>query len=88
MTKWQKFKFRLYVFFRFDLPETLRNARRRIWNKRIRLLWFKFFVKGRSEFHHSLSMDTEAMMVMDNREKQKYLEDLLSRRNKAHNRSL
>jgi hypothetical protein len=88
MTDWQKIKFRLFVFFRFSLPEAVRSIRRRIWNKRIRLWWHKLFVKGRSEFHHSLAMDTEAMMVMDDEELRIYLEDLGRRRSIAHDRDI
>ncbi len=85
--KWQKFKLELYVFIRYDFPDSLRNMRRRIWNKRIKLWWHRLFVR-RNEFHPSLNMDVEAMMVMDEEELERYCEDLAIRRAIAHNRDL
>ena len=87
MTEWQKFKHEMHLYFRYDFREDLRNIRRRIWNKRIKLWWYQLFVR-KNEFHPSLNADTEAMMVMDEKELGKYYEDLGKRRAIAHNRDL
>ena len=87
MTKWQKFWFFLYLRVRYGLPESIRNIRRRIWNKRLKLWWYRLFVR-KDEFHHSLQMDLDALLVMDDDEKQAYLSDLQRRRTIAHRRSL
>lgn len=87
MTKWQKFKFRAYIYFRYDLPESLRNIRRRIWNAGIKLFWHRFFIR-KDEFHPSLNTDIEAMIVMDKKRLEKYRNDIAERRWIAHNREL
>jgi len=56
-----------------SLPEKLTDLRRRIWNKRLLLWWYRLFIR-RDEFHRSLSSDLEAMLVMDSSELRKYSE--------------
>ncbi|MEK7658486.1 MAG: hypothetical protein AAB352_01305 [Patescibacteria group bacterium] len=86
MTKWEKFKHSLYLF-RCDFLDGTRNLRRKIWNKRIKLWWHKLFIR-KDEFHLSLNMDAEAMMVMNKEELKRYFDDLRRRRRIAHNRDL
>jgi len=87
MTKWEKFKFRTYVYFRYKFPESLRNVRRRIWNAGIKLFWHRLFVR-KNEFHSSLDMDIEAIMVMGKKRLEKYRNDIARRRWIAHKRDL
>ena len=87
MTKWEKFKFRTYVYFRYELPENLRNIRRRIWNAGIKLFWRRFFIR-KDEFHSSLDLDLEALMVMDGNKRHRYYLDLAKRRSIADKRDL
>lgn len=67
--------------------ERLRNIRRIIWNKRLKIWWYRIFIR-KNEFHSSLDMDIEAMMVMDEMERKKYHDDIRRRRVLAHDRSL
>jgi hypothetical protein len=83
VTEWEK----ICLYFRYELPESLRNIRRRIWNKRLKLWWYQLYVR-RDEFHPSLETDDQAIMVMDHRERRKYHQNLGQRRSIAHNRSL
>lgn len=87
MTKWQKFKHKAYLYFRYDLWESLRNLRRRVWNKHLKMWWGKLFVR-KDEFHKSLDMDPEALMVMNKKELREYYQDLAKRRAIAHERQL
>ena len=84
MTKWEKFKHSLYLF-RCGFLDDLRDLRRKIWNKRIKLWWYRSFIR-KNEFHSSLNMDVEAMMVMNEEELKRYFNDLARRRRIAHNR--
>lgn len=54
---------------------------------RPRLIWHKLWIR-KDEFHHSLDMDVRAMLVMNDMDKNKYLNDLMRRRNIAHKRDL
>lgn len=87
MNKWQKFRHYASLYFRFELLEGLKNIRRRIWNKRLKLWWYQFFVR-KNEFHPSLRIDLEAVMVMDPKELERYYYDLIRRRAIAHSRAL
>ena len=87
MVKWKQFKFRTYVYFCYELPESLRNIRRRIWNAGIKLFWHRLFIR-KDEFHPSLNMDIEAMMVMDQKKLERYRNDIARRRWIAHKRDL
>jgi|GEM_PF-3084737 hypothetical protein len=71
----------------FDIGERLRDVRRRIWNKRIKLAWYRLWVR-RNEFHPSLNTDFNAMFVMDKKEQEEYRADLMRRRDIAHRRDL
>lgn len=87
MNKWERFKFGVYLYLRYDIWEDIRNIRRRIWNKRIKLWWYRLFVR-KDEFHSSLSTDFEVMQVMNEDELSRYYSDLNRRREAAHKRSL
>lgn len=86
MTKWKKFWHYRYLYFRYGLVNGLRNIRRKIWNKRIKLAWYRLFVR-KDEFHPSLNLDTEAMVVMNDDELRAYRADIMRRRTIAHNRT-
>lgn len=64
-----------------------RKLKRRIWNKHILLWWNRLYIR-KNEFHQSLEMDVLAMLEMTDKEKDRYLEDLIHRRNLAHQRYL
>lgn len=72
---------------RFFMKLRLREIRRRLWNKRVLLWWRKLWIR-KDEFHSSLDVDAKAMVEMDQKEMEKYIEDLAYRRNLAHRRDL
>lgn len=84
MTPWQKLKCQLNGF---ELRDILIDIRRIIWNKHIKLWWYRLYIR-KNEFHSSLSTDFEAIMVMNREEELAYREDLLRRRSIAHRRDL
>ncbi len=53
----------------------------------ILFLWNNLWVR-KDEFHRSLIMNDEAMMDMDDKEKRIYRNNLIRRRNIAHERDL
>lgn len=65
----------------------MRNIRRKIWNAGIKLWWSRLFIR-KDEFHKSLDLDIDTMMVMDDEEFQKYSDDILRRRWIVHERDL
>ena len=54
---------------------------------RIRLLWSHSYIR-KDEFHSSLDMDIEALITMNEKQKEKYVMDLVKRRNIARQRDL
>jgi hypothetical protein len=48
------------------------------------LVWRDRRYRGTDEFHPSLDMNIRAMLTMTGDEKERYLEDLVMRRNKQH----
>ncbi len=60
---------------------------RKIWNKRLLLWWHRLWIR-KDEFHNSLDIDPDAMMEMDEREKEEYLANLIKRRKAAHQKDL
>ena len=54
---------------------------------KIRLWWNKFFIR-KDEFHKSLNMDINAMLEMSKAEQESYIQDLVRRRNIAHERDI
>ena len=63
------------------------DLRRRVWNKRIKLWWYRLYIR-RDEFHKSLNTDSEALLVMDRWDRREYFIDLNRRRRIAHKRDL
>ena len=53
------------------------------WNK----VWIKVWIR-KNEFDKTLDMDSEMMMHMKKDEREKYMVDLVKRRNSAHERGL
>ena len=79
---------RLVLFVRWlDIKSLPGKIKRRIWNKRLLLWWYRLWVRE-DEFHRSLDMDVAAMLEMNERERKKYLADLVHRREIAHQRDL
>mgnify|MGYP001176861959 CR=1 FL=1 len=54
---------------------------------RIRLFWSRLWIR-KNEFHQSLDIDVEAMLTMNEEQKESYMNDLARRRNIAHEREL
>lgn len=61
--------------------------KRRIWNRHLLLWWHRLWIRP-DEFHHSLDMDSGAMLEMTMKERIKYVNDLARRREIAHQRDL
>ena len=61
--------------------------KRKIWNKGIKLFWNKLWVR-KNEFHSSLDIDGDAIVDMDHKEFDEYMNDLVRRRNIAHERDI
>jgi len=59
----------------------------RMLKHRPRLWWHRLWVR-KDEFHYSLSMDSEALFDMNERDREKYSMDLIRRRQIAHQRDL
>jgi hypothetical protein len=70
-----------------DIKTAIRNTRFRIWNKHLLLWWYKLWVR-KDEFHKSLNMDTGAMIVMNDKERNRYIDNLMKRRHIAHVRDM
>lgn len=85
--KWyEKVRIVLYVWW-LDMKSLPDKIKRRIWNKHILLWWHRLYIR-KDEFHRSLDMDGAAMLEMNEQERKKYLEDLVRRREIAHQRDL
>ena len=54
---------------------------------RIRV-WWNFLWIRKDEFHNSLNMDGSAMLTMNEKQKERYLSELVKRREIAHERGL
>jgi len=59
----------------------------RMWLVGIKNRWNKLWIR-KDEFHSSLDLDGEAMGYMNEKEREKYIMDLVRRRNIAHERGL
>ncbi|OGG89703.1 hypothetical protein A3H55_03685 [Candidatus Kuenenbacteria bacterium RIFCSPLOWO2_02_FULL_42_16] len=85
--KWQeKVRIVLYVWW-LDIKSIPGKIKRRIWNKHILLRWHKLYIR-KDEFHHSLNIDGAAMLEMNEQERERYLADIVRRREIAHQRDL
>ncbi|PCI19827.1 hypothetical protein COB64_02930 [Candidatus Wolfebacteria bacterium] len=54
---------------------------------RLKLFWSRLWIR-KNEFHSSLDMDVQFMFTMNERQQEKYLDDLTRRRNVAHRRDM
>lgn len=70
---------------RFGIGSWLGKAKRLIWNRGIKLQWDRLWIR-QDEFHSSLDMDIFAMIDMSSKERDAYWEDLIKRRQIAHER--
>ncbi|MFA5188121.1 MAG: hypothetical protein WC460_02020 [Patescibacteria group bacterium] len=82
MKKLKKIRFALY-FQWHKLKEWIAKTKRLIWNRGLLLWWYCLWVR-KSEFHHSLSIDTDAMIGMSQKQRDDYLNELDRRRQIAH----
>jgi len=88
MTKWELFKYEVYNFWRYDfLEDKIFYVKRKIWNCGIKLLWYKLWIR-KDEFHKSLDLDINAMLVMNREQREKYYKEIENRRHIAHERDL
>jgi len=71
----------------FDMKSFVVRIKRTAWNSGIKLQWYRLWIRE-DEFHSSLEMDTEAMLVMSKKRLDSYLNDLAKRRHIAHERDL
>jgi hypothetical protein len=71
----------------YGIGNLLINIKRRIWNKRIRVWWCRLWIRE-NEFHKTLNVDIEAVLVMNDKEKENYMFDLMRRRELAHSGEL
>lgn len=76
----------LYIWWLYIkcLPTKMKH---RLWNKHILLWWYKLWLR-KDEFSRSLDIDIKAMFEMNEKEKAKYIKDLMHRRDLAHERNL
>jgi|GEM_PF-3095624 len=72
---------------RYETRSFLDKIKRCVWNKHLLLWWHRLWIR-KDEFHNSLNIDSDAMMEMDEREKEEYLANLIKRRKAAHQRDL
>ena len=70
-----------------DTKQWILRIVRRMWLVGIKNRWNKLYIR-KDEFHSSLDLDGEAMGYMNDREREKYIMDLVRRRNIAHERGL
>lgn len=70
-----------------ELKFAINKFFRKLWLLKIKTPWNKLWLRD-DEFHSSLDMDGEAMMYMSDEEREKYVIDLVKRRNEAHERDL
>jgi len=70
-----------------DLRFWLTKVKRIMWNKGLKLWWYRLWIR-KDEFHSSLESDRSALMEMSSSERAKYIADLSRRRDIAYKRSL
>lgn len=63
------------------------KTKRLFWNRGIKLQWNRLYVR-KDEFHSSLDMDVGAMLDMNPKQRARYIQDLVRRRQIAHKRDL
>ena len=77
----------LQLIIKLQYIHYLKTAWYRIWNAGLLLWWYRLWIR-KDEFHRSLDMDLLAMLAMNKKRKEWYLEDLSRRRRIAHERDL
>ena len=84
--KIEKIKFKIWCYKEIFFI-TIKNIKRKIWNKYILHVWNNLYIR-KDEFHKSLDLDLNAMLVMDKKEREKYYKNIMKRRNIAHEKDL
>jgi len=77
----------LVIFWKLDVKHWLRKIKRNFWHKHVLTQWYCLWVR-QNEFYHSLDIDQEAILKMNNKKRDQYLTNLHKRRQIAHNRDL
>ncbi len=62
------------------------QIKRRVWNGGVLLWWYRLWTR-KDPLHRSLNFDGEALSVMSKKEQEEYINNLLRRREKAHQRA-
>ncbi len=70
-----------------DLKELPGKAKRLIWNRGIKLQWYRLWVRE-DEAHQSLDMDILALLDMNPQQREAYMWDLVRRRQISHERDI
>jgi hypothetical protein len=78
-------KISLFTLFLLYVKLFLLYVQSIIWNRGIKLYWNRLWFR-KDEFHDSLDMDYEAMLSMNEEQRQGYIKDLIKRREIAHER--
>ncbi|PIT90308.1 MAG: hypothetical protein COU22_02945 [Candidatus Komeilibacteria bacterium CG10_big_fil_rev_8_21_14_0_10_41_13] len=77
----------ILLMLKFELAEKIFYLKARLWHNGFLMWWGKLYIRD-NEFHPSLRINVSAMLVMNPKQKQRYISDLLRRRGIAHQRSL
>jgi hypothetical protein len=72
---------------RLELDMELDKLKYQIWNKGLLLWWYRLWIR-QDKFHESLDIDPLAMMVMTRKQRDRYMNDLIRRRNIAYYKNL
>lgn len=72
---------------RDDMKKLLRDIKRVVWNRGIKLQWYRLWIR-KNEFHHSLNTDIEAIIGMNDEQYKVYEKDLIKRRQIAHQKNM
>ena len=83
LTKQQKRDIRALRWMEFK--ESIFNIKRIIWNRTIKRKWYKLWIRE-DEFHKSLDLDMNAMLVMTHEQLEEYYAEIGRRRKIAHDR--
>jgi len=69
----------------YEIKSWREKFKRLIWNRGIKLHWSRLWIR-KDEFHNSLDMDVEAILNMNEKQREAYFKDLGKRRQIAHER--
>ena len=78
---------KLHLIIKLQYFHSLEIGWYRIWNAGILLWWYRLWIR-KDEFHRSLDTDLLAMLAMNKKQKERYLDNLSRRRRIAHERDL